>query len=142
MDLPDTLRAVTFHHLSLQFASDKAGILPLDLEFLLIMYALQAETNQLPTMQDLCLRSGVSSDTVWRRLQPLLNSGYVNRDESGTLLAYNVTEKGEYLIRLYMQDLSRMVNDSKLSRWTRLKAGGDKRKGYLRKQARKGTKFY
>jgi|GEM_PF-4077460 len=142
--LSDPLQFLAFHNITVNsILANNPGLVPGHIYVLSAIHAWQAESNTMPDKTEITARSGY--DQVSRLLLELGDMGYLNVANAprGQRLIYNVTEKGEYLLRAYSIEMSRLMNDTPLSKWQRIKKGiGDMRERYLRRAARKGNKLY
>jgi hypothetical protein len=77
-------------------------------------------------------------------INPLLSAGYIDRlDRTGMQPAlYNVTMSGEYVVRAFFIRLSRLVNDTKLSKARLKREQREKLKAFRRPANVKGVKLY
>lgn len=120
------------------------GVTEWDLNTLLIIDAIQAESNSLVSIKQIKERLG--NGMVNAVL--LVNAGYLDRvamraeNTGANQYLYNVTIKGEYIVRAFFIRLSRLVNDSKLSKARLTRERKKKLSGYLRPATRKGVKLY
>jgi len=106
---------------------------------LLGMYAIQTKTNQFVSFEQVCvICSKYSPVSLKAEVEILKGQGLV---EAIGMKLYNVTTKGEYMIRGIEISIARLINETKLSRWERLKKD-DPRKIRLRKRTSKGVTLY
>jgi hypothetical protein len=107
------------------------------------VYTFQHETNRLALIQDVYSRIGYSRSITERCLLKLISLDLIVTSPGvWNRLLYNVTMKGEYVIRAYQIEVSRLMNDTPLSKWNRIKDKEDVRNKFLRKPTTKGSKLY
>jgi hypothetical protein len=104
---------------------------------LIVLYCMQQETNNIIDTRLLSIRLYESQRVTQMRLEQLRNKGYTENARPG----WNITEQGEYLVRSYQIEISRILNNTPLSKWRRIKEG-DKHVRYVRKYNKKGSKKY
>jgi hypothetical protein len=88
----------------------------MEIESLVHTYILQTESNKFPSIRDVMARmSVVSRKTTGYHMTALVHEDLLELVPPGGM--YNVTVKGEYFIRGIVTSISRIVNESKVSRW-------------------------
>lgn len=106
---------------------------------LLAIHAIQQKTNHFVVLDQIrVFIPTYSKESIKHEVVELKALGLI--DSAGIGLV-NVTDKGEYFIRGTEIAITRVVNETKLSRWERLKKN-DGRRIKLRRKTIKGTKQY
>jgi hypothetical protein len=78
---------------------------------LIVLYCMQQETNNIIDTRLLSIRLYESQRVTQMRLEQLRNKGYTENARPG----WNITEQGEYLVRSYQIEISRILNNTPLS---------------------------
>ncbi len=116
----------------------ESGLLAGPFSVLLAIFAIQTKTNQFVSQEQVkVLCNYYSIATIKYEIEVLKGLGLV---EAIGIKLYNVTLKGEGIIRGIEISISRIVNETKLSRWERLKKD-DPRKIRLRPRVSKDQKY-
>lgn len=108
----ETLTAISWHKLAATETAKEFEIAPECFEALFTLYTIQREQNDLVKPSKLRERHGKSP----RWTSSLLTAEYIERTGEELNYLYNVTMRGEYVVRAYLIRLSRLVNDTKLSK--------------------------
>jgi hypothetical protein len=132
----DSVLFLAYHHMAMQSVELPGDMQPKDLFCLAIMYELQRKYNDFVRNKHIAAILGETEKTIHTRVRRIKASGSIE-----SVPPWNVTAKGEYLIRAYQIEFNRIINDTPLSRWRRIREG-DKRVLYLRKRNTKGIKLY
>jgi hypothetical protein len=133
----ELLTAISWHKLAAKETAKKFDISKECLYALLHLHAIQMETNEL--VKKCQVEERHIENNRWINL--LLEADFVERRGEKTFL-YNVTIKGEYVIRAFMIRLSRLVNDTKLSKVRLTREKKERLKPYFRPANKKGIKLY
>lgn len=147
-ELSDPALFASFHRLALgSILNDTFNNGMFDL--LAALNALQIESNRLIRMSAIQARTGYSAyNTMESNLLALIDLGYIDRTrERKTTFGkaawlYNVTEKGEYVLRAYAIEFARLLADTPLSKWRRMREFEQRDKERLRSKPTKGKKLY
>lgn len=102
-----------------------------EIQTLALIHVIQQDTNTFPHVHELAQKLGGSEHVIRAYMRPLLEFKYIER----VVYGYNVTERGEYVLRGLVTIISRMTNQQKFSRWNRPPHG------YRRRAARRGKKL-
>jgi hypothetical protein len=100
-------------------------------------YVIQQQTRDLFTCEQISERIGINR----RWVAELKERKYIECVGS-PLVYYNITTSGEYVVRALLIRLSRLVNDSKLSKARLTRERKKKLSAYMRPANRKGVKLY
>lgn len=138
----ELLEAATWAN-SAYVATGKQFDIPYDsVRVLVIAYSVQLVRRSFFCYED--LRERLLSYGYTASLKRLKVLGYVERTVDGGNIRdlYNVTEKGEYVVRAFSIRLSRLVNDTKLSKSRLTREKKEKMRAFMRPANKKGTKLY
>lgn len=94
-------------------ACKRQDLTPNELLVLITIHVLQMQGNTMPSASEVAGSMGFVEPTVIAYLKVCSTLGYV--EKHGSL--YNVTMKGEYVIRGLQTIISRMMNQGRLTRW-------------------------
>ncbi len=94
-------------------ACKRQDLSPGELLALVQAHVMQQQSNTMPSASEVAERMGMSEVNTKLSLSACSKVGYV--EKIGQL--YNVTSKGEYMLRGLQTIISRMINTGKLTRW-------------------------
>jgi len=135
-ELPQTLSVIRWHGHVLRIVANQNNLTDKDCYALIILYCLQMDRNELIKATTFCKYIYETYLVALKRLHRLKKAGFTENTPF-----WNVTNRGEYVVRTYMIEMSRILNDTPLSKWRKIKAGSSQAL-YLRKHNTKGTKLY
>ena len=108
-----------------------------DIRVLMAGHYMQCRTNQFLTVNDLLHMTGLKAEDIFSSLKTLVPGGFIDKvDEK-----YNLSVKGEYVIRGISLSITRHMKGYTLPKWSRVKIS-DVRRKYLRPNAVRDSVLY
>lgn len=107
----------SFSTIALKIIAESNNLPASAVQMLICMNTLQLEINTHIGYNLIKSRTTFADNTIYKGFKKLLRSGFIEKVQKDR---YNVTVEGRLIVMVFNTEISRMVNETKLSKWNRL----------------------